>query len=259
VSKRNNLIWRSTFLFLFFCGSRGRRGFSSRMLRLWLQESSVHVRVDWPGELVSHILVRVLIKYSDISRLEHSCWIWRPSYDYVPATHKPGGDYYSWTLWFSLSFLLPFFFLFFLRRVLDVHTGRESIKGSYARVRREREQPGAEMSESVDVPPRSTHKTSQVELRCFFRSALTRTSPSSLELFQTARGVIFQAPSKKKRFSLYRILLTPQLLYGNFYFFIIIIRGWMGSAAAQAKNKKKRGRKKTVSQESFYTAAACCV
>jgi hypothetical protein len=41
------------FYFIFVCGS-GRRGFSSRMLRLWPQESSVRVRVDWPGERLPH-------------------------------------------------------------------------------------------------------------------------------------------------------------------------------------------------------------
>jgi hypothetical protein len=174
------------------------------MLRLWLQESSVHVRVDWPGELVSHILVRVLIKYSDISRLEHSCWIWRPSYDYVPATHKPGGDYYSWTLWFSLSPFTLFlsFLFFFTMRALDVHTGRESIKGSYARVRRERES-SQEPKWASQLTYRHARPTKHHRSNwdAFFRSALTRTSPSSLELFQTVRGVIFQAPSKKRRFS----------------------------------------------------------
>jgi hypothetical protein len=178
------------------CGRKNRR---STYTYVYVCTRMYTVRVDWPGELLSHILVRILIKYSDISRLEHSCWIWpRPTTTFQQHTNRAAIIIHGPYGFLSLSFY-PFSFFFFLRRVLDVHTGREYKRVICESQKREREQPGAEMSESVDVPPRSTHKTSQVELRCFFRSAITRTSPSSLELFQTARGVIFQAPSKKKK------------------------------------------------------------
>lgn len=164
---------------------------------------------------------------------------------------------------FSLSFY-PFPFLFFFTmRALDVHTGRESIKGSYARVRREREssqEPKWASQFTYRLARPTKHHRSNWD--AFFRSALTRTSPFSLELFQTARGVIFQAPSKKRRFSVHVPYTTnPPVIIRKLllcYYYYPWMDGVGSSSSTSEKIKRSEG-EKTVSQESFYIAAACCV
>jgi hypothetical protein len=104
------------------------------------------------------------------------------------------------------------------------------------------------MSESVDVPPRSTHKTSQVELRCFFPiGSYSYLSIQSRALSNGGGGLYFRLPVKKEG-SLYRTT-NPPVIIRKLYFFIIIIRGW-GRQQHKRKNKRSEG-EKTVSQESF--------
>ncbi len=116
------------------------------------------------------------------------------------------------------------------------------------------------MSESVDVPPRSTHKTSQIELRCFFPIGSYSYLSIQSRALSNGEGGYIQAPSKKRRFYVHVPYTTnPPVIIRKLLFFYYYYPWMDGVGSSTSEKIKKSEGEKTVSQESFYIAAACCV
>lgn len=116
------------------------------------------------------------------------------------------------------------------------------------------------MSESVYVPPSSTHKTSQVELRCFFPIGSYSYLSIQSRALSNGEGGYISAPTKMVLsvhvpYTTNPPVIIRKLLLCYYYY------PWMdgvGSSSTSEKIKRSEG-EKTVNQESFYIAAACCV